>query len=136
MHRGSIKFDSRGQFAGHETFPLRLLWLKKAYDAVGDGVEVAGEFGQQGQAIVAERLIRGIDEHGVEEGVNRAAQAGQRLNDLKAFVADVYQQEQGGKRFSPEEADLLGAEAQNRATAIAGQLTQLSAQLNVPLQGQ
>lgn len=39
MRRGSIKFDSRGQFAGHETFPLRLLWLKKAYDAVGDGVE-------------------------------------------------------------------------------------------------
>lgn len=27
----------RGQFAGHETFPLRLLWLKKAYDAVRDG---------------------------------------------------------------------------------------------------
>lgn len=30
--------DSRKpQFAGHETFPLRLLWLKKAYDAVKDG---------------------------------------------------------------------------------------------------
>lgn len=29
--------DVRGQFAGHETFPLRLLWLKKAYDAVRDG---------------------------------------------------------------------------------------------------
>ena len=27
----------RGQFAGHETFPLRLLWLKKAYDAVRRG---------------------------------------------------------------------------------------------------
>lgn len=26
--------DSRLQFAGHETFPLRLLWLKKAFDAV------------------------------------------------------------------------------------------------------
>lgn len=39
MRRGSIKFDSRGQFAGHETFPLRLLWLKKAFDAVGDGVD-------------------------------------------------------------------------------------------------
>lgn len=31
-----VKFDSRGQFAGHETFPLRLLWLKKAFDAVGE----------------------------------------------------------------------------------------------------
>lgn len=26
--------DLRLQFAGHETFPLRLLWLKKAFDAV------------------------------------------------------------------------------------------------------
>lgn len=26
--------DVRLQFAGHETFPLRLLWLRKAYDAV------------------------------------------------------------------------------------------------------
>lgn len=29
--------DTKGAFAGHETFPLRLLWLKKAYDAVEDG---------------------------------------------------------------------------------------------------
>ena len=29
--------DTRGSFAGHETFPLRLLWLRKAYDAVRDG---------------------------------------------------------------------------------------------------
>lgn len=33
------KIDSRVQFAGHETFPLRLLWLKKAYDAIGLGVD-------------------------------------------------------------------------------------------------
>ena len=36
MRRGTVTFDSKGQFAGHETFPLRLLWLKKAFDAVGD----------------------------------------------------------------------------------------------------
>ncbi len=35
--------DVRGQFAGHETFPLRLLWLKKAYDAVREGAP-AGTF--------------------------------------------------------------------------------------------
>lgn len=39
MRRGSVEFYSRGQFAGHETFPLRLLWLKKAFDAVGDGTD-------------------------------------------------------------------------------------------------
>lgn len=40
MRRGSVKFDSKGQFAGHETFPLRLLWLKKAFDAVGEAADV------------------------------------------------------------------------------------------------
>lgn len=29
--------DTRASFAGHETFPLRLLWLKKAYEAVREG---------------------------------------------------------------------------------------------------
>jgi hypothetical protein len=33
-------WNGKGQFAGHETFPLRLLWLKKAYDAVAKGVSV------------------------------------------------------------------------------------------------
>jgi len=38
---------TRGQFAGHETFPLRLLWLKKAYDAVQGGAP-SGTFHEQG----------------------------------------------------------------------------------------
>ena len=42
--------EERGQFAGHETFPLRLLWLKKAHDAVGEGVETG--FFQRPEAIV------------------------------------------------------------------------------------
>jgi hypothetical protein len=55
------------------------------------------------------------------------------LIDLIGFVAGVHKEEQGGKRFTPEEADTLGAEAQNRATAITGQITQLAAQLNITL---
>ena len=39
MRQGTKKIDSKGQFAGHETFPLRLLWLKKAFDAIGQGAE-------------------------------------------------------------------------------------------------
>jgi hypothetical protein len=69
---------------------------------------------------------------GVEAG--QAIQIEQGLGDLKAFVAGVYQQEQEGKRFTAEEADLLGAEAQNRATAIAGQIVQVAAQLGIPIQ--
>lgn len=60
-------------------------------------------------------------------------QISQQLNDLKAFVADVYNQEQGGKRFEPEEADMLGGEAQERATALAGQISQIAARLNITI---
>jgi hypothetical protein len=63
----------------------------------------------------------------------QAEQVTTGLADLRAFVADIYAQEQGGRQFTPEEADLLGAEAQNRATAVTGQITQLAALLAVPL---
>jgi len=56
------------------------------------------------------------------------------LGELKTFVTDVYAQENDGKRFTPEEADLLGIEAQNRATAITGQISQVAAQLNITVQ--
>lgn len=58
----------------------------------------------------------------------------QRLSDLKTYVEDIYTKEQKGKRYTPEEADLLSAEAQNRATAIVGQLTQVAAKLKVIVQ--
>jgi Imelysin len=71
--------------------------------------------------------VRGVD-------AAQDAQIGERLTNLKSFVGDLYAQEQDGKRFSPEEADLLSAEAGNRATAIAGQISQVAAKLNIPLQ--
>jgi hypothetical protein len=62
------------------------------------------------------------------------SQIEQGLTDLKAFVANVQSQETGGKHFTPEEADLLGAEAQDRATAITGKISQVAGQLNVQIQ--
>ncbi|RVK08926.1 DUF4007 family protein [Sinorhizobium medicae] len=44
--RKSLDPATRVQFAGHETFPLRLLWLKKAFDAVGSGAP-SGTFQEQ-----------------------------------------------------------------------------------------
>lgn len=40
MKRAGLESGSKWQFAGHETFPLRLLWLKKAFEAVGSGTPV------------------------------------------------------------------------------------------------
>lgn len=44
--RKTLHPTTRVQFAGHETFPLRLLWLKKAFDAVGTGTP-SGTFQEQ-----------------------------------------------------------------------------------------
>ena len=63
----------------------------------------------------------------------QAAQIEQSLADLKSFVSDVYDKEQNGYQHTPEEADVLGAEAQNRATAIAGQVAQIAAKLNISI---
>lgn len=56
------------------------------------------------------------------------------LDDLRALVVQLLSREQAGIQFQPEDADLLGAEAQNRATAIAGQITQAAAKLGITLQ--
>lgn len=64
---------------------------------------------------------------------DRAERIGQSLTDLRAYVADLYKQEQEGKRFTAEEADLLGSEAQTRAEGIVGEITQIAALLNIPL---
>jgi hypothetical protein len=65
---------------------------------------------------------------------SQATQIEQSLEDLKSFVGDVHAREQGGYQHTPEEADVLGAEAQNRATAIAGQVTQIAAKLNIKIE--
>jgi hypothetical protein len=64
----------------------------------------------------------------------QASQIEQSLGDLKSFVAEVYAKEQAGYQYTPEEADVLGAEAQNRATAIAGQVAQIAAKLNITIE--
>lgn len=68
---------------------------------------------------------------GVDEGQARKIE--QDLQDLKEFVSDVFIQEQNGRQFSAEEADQLGAEAQNRATAITGQIAQIAATLDIEI---
>lgn len=64
----------------------------------------------------------------------RDAQIARGLSSLKTYVAEIYQAEQGGRVYTPEEADILGAEAQNRATAITGQVVQVASLLGIPLQ--
>jgi Imelysin len=69
-----------------------------------------------------------------EANPEQAKQTGQSLNKLEDFAARLRDQERAGKRFTAEDADTLGSEAQNRAEAIAGQITQAAKQLNIELE--
>ena len=50
-----------------------------------------------------------------------------------AYVGELRAQEEAGKRFTPQQAESLGRDAQERATAIAGQVTQAAARLKVKI---
>jgi hypothetical protein len=65
-----------------------------------------------------------------------AAQATQTAKDLTAlerFAARLRDAEAGGKSFSAQDADTLGGEAQDRAEAIAGQVSQAAGRLKIQL---
>lgn len=69
-----------------------------------------------------------------EENVELNGQIKADFERLMEFVGGVYEQEQAGKRFTAEEADLLGAKAQAMATNLAGLVAQAASLLKVELQ--
>jgi hypothetical protein len=81
-----------------------------------------------------EVIYRGVEPLAAKADPAKSRQAKRELRELKAFVDDIYAQERGGRRYTPEQADSLGAEAQSRATAIAGQVSQLAAELSIPIE--
>ncbi len=81
-----------------------------------------------------EVIYQGIEPTIATTDAARAEQTKQELGDLRAFIAGLYDREAGGERFTPEQADALGTEAQDRATAIAGQVSQAAAQLGVEIE--
>ncbi len=63
----------------------------------------------------------------------QAEQTKQSLTKLHAFAAQLRDKEAGGRKYTAEEADTLGSQAQERAEAIAGQITQAAAKLNIEI---
>ena len=107
---------------------------------------VAGENSEQRDFVAISRLAdiqdilgglqivyTGVSPHVRSADATQDQQIAQNLAGLKEFVAGVYAKEQQGQHFTPEEADTLGAEAQNRATTITGQITQVAGRLNVTI---
>jgi hypothetical protein len=65
---------------------------------------------------------------------DQAQQTGSDLKGLHQFAVKLRDQEAGGKKFSPSDADTLGSDAQDRAEAIAGQVSQAAGQLGIKLE--
>lgn len=83
-----------------------------------------------GLQVVLKSVTPRIDTVDTAQGEQLAS----RLESLKAYVSSIYEAERSGERFSPEQADLLGAEAQDRATAITGQVVQVAGALGVTVE--
>jgi hypothetical protein len=64
----------------------------------------------------------------------QAEQTGAELKELEAFAAELRDEEADGKKFTAREADTLGSEAQDRAEAIAGQVSQAAGRLGITLE--
>lgn len=64
----------------------------------------------------------------------QAEQTGRSLAELTAFAERLRDAEAKGKAFTARDADTLGSEAQRRAEAIAGQVSQAAGRLGVELE--
>ncbi|WP_407541187.1 imelysin family protein [Deinococcus radiomollis] len=84
----------------------------------------------QGNVASWEAMYRGLSPEVKRKNAALDTQIVAGLNSLKGYVARLATQEKT-RRFTPEQADTLQAEAQNRATAITGRITQAAALLGV-----
>jgi len=64
----------------------------------------------------------------------QARQTGSSLAQLTRFAERLRDEEADGRRFTASDADTLGGEAQDRAEAIAGQVSQAASQLGITLE--
>ena len=102
--------------------------------AQGDAFNVVSRLSDIGDILGGLRVIyAGIRPAIASVDPQQAAQTRRELDSLWSFVAQLRKQEKAGRRFTREQADTLGRTAQERASAIAGQVTQAAARLKVKI---
>lgn len=102
--------------------------------ARGDAFNVVSRLSDIGDILGGLRIIyAGVQPAIARVDSQQAAQTKRELDSLWRFVSDLRKQERTGRRFTPQQADSLGRTAQERATAIAGQVTQAAARLKVKI---
>jgi hypothetical protein len=103
--------------------------------STGDSFNVVSRLSDIGDIIAGlEVVFDGVHPAIAEVDAASASQTREELSGLAEFITDLRAQESSGRRFAPEQADRLGVEAQERGSAVAGQVTQQAAQLGVEIQ--
>jgi hypothetical protein len=114
-------------------------WKNSRFIA-GEGAEELGFVATSRLSDIADILggilvtYEGMEEMIAAENPQQAKQTKKELESLVDFAADLRDREAGGEQFSAKQADVLGAQAQAQAEAIAGQVTQVAKQLEIELQ--
>ena len=121
--------------------------MSEYFEAWKNSRFIAGDKAQEKAFVVASRLQDIADILGglnlVYDNVQpsiakvdrqQASQTGASLKRLQSFAERLREQEAGGKKFTAQDADTLGGEAQDQAEAIAGQVTQAAGQLGIELE--
>ncbi len=79
-------------------------------------------------------IYDGIEEKIATEDPQTAEQAGENLKGLLAYVEKLRDAEADGRKYTAEQAETYGTEAQRRAEAIAGQVSQAADALNIEIE--
>jgi ketosteroid isomerase-like protein len=121
--------------------------MSEYFDAWKNSRFIAGDKAKEKAFVAASRLqdiadilgglqtvYAGVEPRIAEVDEAQATQTGQDLEELTAFAERLRDEEAGGKKFIADAAETLGAEAQTRAEAIAGQVSQAAGQLDIPLE--
>ena len=80
-----------------------------------------------------QNVYRGVRPLVAKAGTAQSARIGTAFFFNDRAVTEIYAQERAGKKFTPKQADLLGGQAQQRANAIAGQISQVAGVLGIEL---
>jgi Imelysin len=121
--------------------------MSEYFDAWKNSRFVAGEKAQEKAFVAASRLqdiadilgglqtvYAGVEPRIADADAAQAEQTRRDLEELTAFAERLRDEEAGGKTFTADQAETLGAEAQARAEAIAGQVSQAAGRLDIQLE--
>lgn len=81
-----------------------------------------------------ELIYANVDKTIADADPEQSRQTGQSLRALREFSERLEKRERAGTKFTPEQADTLGGEAQGRAEDIAGQVSQAAAELDIKIE--